>query len=75
MPQQRLTVSIMREIHCHETTKEFVDLYPENRRVGDEDLKVAAAMLDCRGKAMDIRMHLQKTTGKKITQKDFSNIQ
>lgn len=73
-PTQYLEVRKFVEDHNHETIKKDVQMLPEKRRLNEEEKKKAAELIKVKGKSMDIRLHLLKTTGKMVTQKDLSNI-
>ncbi|XP_034246307.1 uncharacterized protein LOC117648161 [Thrips palmi] len=74
-PTQRLQITILREKHSHLQTEDFAAFYPENRRVDAETETTVDNMILCGAKPMHIRSHVRSTTRKKMTPKDFSNLQ
>jgi len=71
---QVLRITSINLSHNHETTKEYAQFLPENRRLDPDELEKVHQQIDVLGQPLAIRKQAQKHTGKVITGRDYANI-
>ena len=72
--RDKLIVRSLVDLHCHDRSEAIFKMYPENRRMGEEEKQTAQKLLELNVEARRIVHLIKDISGREITNRDIFNL-